>query len=182
MGAICDYRRGTAAGSFDRPARWDRSSDAGSGAVVNRQQREHWLSARGFQNVNAIVGAAEEQDRPTIQRCCALTLNESSGGYNVYGEEGSTPQLYGRAVTEQNYKGIYLPNIGEGLNGIGPVQLTSAGYQQDANRIGGVWNAFCNCQVGIRILHELIERYGVWAGAMHYNGSGPAAVRDGGGV
>jgi hypothetical protein len=144
---------------------------------MDRHQREHWLTDHGFHNVDAIVGAAEQQDRPTIQRCAALTLNESSGGYNVYGREGSTPSLYGQNVTEQNYRDVYVPHLDEGQNGIGPVQLTSSGYQADANRLGGVWNAFCNCQVGFRILHELIERYGVWAGAMHYNGEGPAAER-----
>jgi hypothetical protein len=144
---------------------------------VDRRQREEWLAAHGFRNVDAIVGAAEQGDRPTIQRCCALTLNESSGGYNVYGQEGSTRELYGKEVTKENYQDIYVPNLWQGQNGIGPTQLTSAGYQEDANRLGGVWNAFCNCQVGFRLLHELIERYGVWAGAMHYNGSGPAAER-----
>lgn len=144
---------------------------------MDRHEREHWLAEHGFSNVDAIVGAAEMQDRPTIQRCAALTLNESAGGLNIYGREGSTPELYGQVVTKENYEGIYLPNIGEGQNGIGPCQLTSAGYQQDADRLGGVWNAYCNCQVGFRLLHELIERYGVWAGAMHYNGSGPAAER-----
>jgi len=144
---------------------------------MDRKSREDWLNAHGFRNTDAIVGAAEQNDRPTIQRCAALTLNESSGGYSIYGHEGSTPELYGKEVTKENYEGIYLPNIGQGQNGIGPCQLTSSGYQQDANRLGGVWNAYCNCQVGFRLLHELIERYGVWAGFMHYNGSGPAAER-----
>lgn len=145
--------------------------------LMDRVEREHWLTEHAFHNVDAIVGAAEEGDRPTIQRCAALTLNESSGGFNVYGHEGASPELYGQGVTEENYKGIYIPNLWRGQNGIGPCQLTSAGYQHDANRLGGVWNAFCNCRVGFRLLHELIERYGVWAGAMHYNGSGPAAER-----
>ncbi len=141
----------------------------------DRKTREIWLKAHGFQNVTAIVVAAEQKDRPTIQRACALTLNESSGGYNVYGREGSTPALYGAEVTKANYKEYLAHVAAEGRNGVGPTQLTLAGYQADADKLGGCWNPLFNCEVGFRLLHELIEIHGVWGGAMRYNGSGPAA-------
>src|SRR5579872_1044915 len=109
---------------------------------MDRHQREHWLLAHGFHNVDAIVGAVEEQDRPTIQRACAMLLNETAGGANIYGSEGSTPELYEHAVTEQNYRDIYLPRRAhEGPNGVGPCQLTTPSEQDKADAIGGCWNA-----------------------------------------
>jgi hypothetical protein len=144
--------------------------------MLNRLKREHWLKEHGFHNVDAICGAEEQPNRPTIQRCCALLLNETSGGLNIYGHEGSTPTLWGRLVTEENYKYTYLRRrTVEGQNGVGPTQLTSEGYQQEADRIGGCWNPLHNMQVGFRILHELIQQHGVFGGFEHYNGSGPAA-------
>jgi hypothetical protein len=142
---------------------------------MNRKEREHWLTNHGFHNVDAVVGAAEREG-VLIVRAAALTLNESSGGLNIYGHEGSTPELYGQPVTEQNYKSIYLPRVAtEGRNGVGLTQLTSAGYQEEADRIGGCWNAYFNCIVGFKLLHELIEQHGVWGGYEHFNGAGPAA-------
>jgi hypothetical protein len=143
---------------------------------MDRHEREHWLSDRDFRNVDAICGAAEKQDRPTIQRCCALLLNESSGGYNIYGHEGPCPELWGQPVTEQNYQ-VYKAarNRGEGNNGVGPTQLTATGFQVEAENLGGCWNPLYNMDVGFHFLHELIERYGVWGGFRSYNGSGPAA-------
>jgi hypothetical protein len=143
---------------------------------MDRHEKEGWLLARGFVNVDAIVGAAEEGDRPTLARCCALLLNETAGGANIYGHEGPLPELWGQEVTEENYQRYKAARArGEGVNGVGPTQLTDAGLQIDAERLGGCWNAYHNCQVGFRLLHELIERYGVHDGARRYNGSGPAA-------
>jgi|ERR1700729_1640632 len=143
-----------------------------------RSQREAWLRSHGFQNVDAICGAAEKPDRPTIQRCGAMLLNESSGGYNLYGHEGPLPELWGQEVTEANYQ-LYKAarERGEGNNGVGPTQITSTGLQIQAQNLGGCWNPLYNMDVGFHFLHELIERYGVWGGARSYNGSGPAAER-----
>lgn len=143
---------------------------------MNRHEREHWLTAHGFHNVDAICGAAEKPDRPTIQRCCAMLLNETAGGLNIYGHEGPLPELRGREVTEANYQ-LYKAarNAGGGNNGVGPTQLTATGLQVQADHLGGCWNALYNMDVGFHFLHELIERYGVWGGFRSYNGSGPAA-------
>lgn len=139
---------------------------------MDRHAREQWLAERAFHNVDAIVGTAEQQDRPTIQRCCALTLNESDGGLNIYSQSEGPADLRGQVVTKENFEGVYLPwhNKTGGLTGIGLGQLTSFGYVQAAIRLGGPWNAYCTAQVAFRVLHELIERYGVFGGAAAYNG------------
>ena len=139
---------------------------------MNRHERERWLTDHAFLNVSAICGAAEKPNRPTIQRCCALLLNESSGGLNIYGHEGPCPELYGQPVTEDNYKNVYKParERGEGLNGVGPTQLTAKEDQVEAEQLGGCWNALYNMDVGFHILHENIERGGVWWGFAAYNG------------
>lgn len=143
---------------------------------MNRQQREHWLTEHGFHNVDAICGSVEKHSRPTIQRACALLLNESSGGLNVYGHEGPLPELWGQPVTEANYQ-LYKAarDRGEGNNGVGPTQITSTSYQVEAERLGGCWNPLYNMDVGFLVLHALILIHGVWGGFEHYNGSGPAA-------
>jgi hypothetical protein len=145
---------------------------------MDRHERERWLGEHGFHNIDAICGAAEKADRPTIQRCCAMLLNESSGGFNIYGHEGPLPELYGQEVTQANYQLYKAARArGEGVNGVGPTQITSAGLQIQAENLGGCWNPLYNMDVGFHFLHELIERYGAWGGFEHYNGSGPAAER-----
>jgi hypothetical protein len=139
---------------------------------MDRATRERWLIDHDFHNVDAIVGAAEQQDRPTIQRCCAMLMEESMGD-NIY-QEGA-PRLGGQQCTKENYEGIYVPDGMVNSVGIGPCQLTSSGVIAQANHLGGVWNAYCNCRVGFRFLHELIERFGVWGGFRSYNGGDQAA-------
>jgi hypothetical protein len=138
---------------------------------MSRHEREAFLRARGFQNVDATCGAAEKPNRPTIARCAALELNETSGGFHIYGHEGATRDLYGRPVTEANYHAIYLRlRDVEGLNGVGMTQLTAEEDQAEADALGGCWNKLYNCDVGFHILHENIERGGVWWGFAAYNG------------
>lgn len=138
---------------------------------MNRHEREQFFRFQGFQNVPAIVGALEKEN-VLPYRAGALVLNESSGGYNVYGREGATPELYGAAVTEENYKTLYVPRRAtEGLNGVGPTQITALTFQDEADALGGAWDAYYNCCVGFHNFHELVSSQGEpWAAFAAYNG------------
>lgn len=127
------------------------------------------------ENVAVAVEVSHEKDRPTLPRCLALLENESAGE-NIYGREGALPALWGTHVTEANYREYETARSrGEGNNGVGPCQLTSTGYQVEADNLGGCWVPKHNMQVGFSILHQLILRRGVWGGFESYNGSGPPA-------
>lgn len=145
----------------------------GETTKAQRARREAWLRDHSFQNVDAIVGAAEMPNRPSIQRCAAMIAKESYGR-NLY-QEGSI--LGGQEVTRANFQGTVSPwhyDTG-GTTGIGMCQLTYWGFVLLANSKGGVWNAYCNCQAGFETLHELIEEHGVWGGFERWNGEGWAA-------
>jgi hypothetical protein len=62
-----------------------------------------------------------------------------------------------------------------GAQGVGPVQLTYPGFQNQADELGGCWDWRCNVTVGFRVLAGLQRQYGVRDGFRRYNGSGPAA-------
>ncbi len=83
---------------------------------------------------------------------CALLMQESSGGNNVYGSDPTQMAGYG-AVTECNYA-VYLwqRERGYGHQGVGPCQLTSSVYQDAADDLGGCWDPVHNMTVGFGII------------------------------
>lgn len=56
------------------------------------------------------------------------------------------------------------------VQGVGPGQLTSEGFQEMAERRGGAWKADVNIQVSAEILKDLIRDLGMFNGYGAYNG------------
>lgn len=117
-----------------------------------------------------------------LELAAAATLlqKESGGGRNIYGHDNvDTGGFYtkGGPVTEENFT-LYRANRKRlGNQGVGPTQLTSPGFQDEADTLGGCWDWRCNTQTGFRILSSHITNFGVQDGFRRYNGSGPAAQR-----
>lgn len=116
----------------------------------------------------------------SLPLACSVLMQESGGGLNVFGHD---PTVYVGAGTVTRAKYLdYLrerdvPKYGARCQGVGPMQLTFAGYQDEADKLGGCWSPLANLRVGFRVLAENVRRDGLHDGVRAYNGSGPAAER-----
>lgn len=96
---------------------------------------------------------------------CAL-IEQESGFRNVFGHDQGQPFAGAGTVTEAKYKAYRRTG---GQQGVGPAQLTSHGYQNQADRLGGCWVPRHNIRVAFMTLDTLIGRYGVRRGLASYN-------------
>lgn len=120
-----------------------------------------------------------EARREGLRICDALALNSMEGGTNVFGHDASIFQGAGE-VTKAKYLEYRAERDRTGkMQGVGPVQLTWKGYQDEADKMGGCWHPTYNYRVGFHILHGNQSRLGRQEGAARYNGSGPAAEQYG---
>lgn len=108
---------------------------------------------------------------------CAILMRESSGGNNVFGHD---PTIFvgAGAVTKEKYAAYKAARVKAGnrlMQGVGPVQLTYFGYQDQADAQGGCWDPRFNCRIGFQALAGNIKAHGLRDGIRRYNGSGPAA-------
>lgn len=113
---------------------------------------------------------------------CAFLMEETGGGQMIYGHDedrkGRCPGWGWGAVTEENYAAFLRLRKLEGRsNGVGGLQLTSPGLQDEADRLGGCWKVRYNFAVGFHYVVGQIKGHpgNVRAGIASYNGSGPAA-------
>jgi hypothetical protein len=107
---------------------------------------------------------------------CALLLQESGGGANVFGHD---PTIFTGAgtVTKQKYLAYKAQRGHTKMQGVGPCQLTWWEFQDEADKRGGCWRPLVNMQVAFGHLAALVARSGLHDGVRAYNGSGPAASR-----
>ncbi len=133
------------------------------------------LAAHGIQRATEVVQLAREEG---LDLAAAATMleKESGGGDNVFGHDPvSTGGIYryGQPVTKDVYeryreareKGKIPPQ------GVGPTQLTSPGFQDQADAAGGCYDWAVNVKVGFGILAGEIRANGVRGGFRAYNGS-----------
>jgi hypothetical protein len=109
----------------------------------------------------------------------ALLGQESNGGHNVWGHDDTifiggydakNHKHWGSEVTKAAYI-EYKRQRGHSLmQGVGPMQLTWWGYQDEADRLGGCWIPRYNIKVGFRVLANLIKLHGERKGLAVYNG------------
>jgi transposase len=139
-----------------------------------------------------VIAAHQTPDHATIARfrarhevpvslVCAVAQIESSFT-NVFGHDdvrNPIKSIHGqpnRVVTEGLYKTyLHHRHLGEGCQGVGPMQLTSAGLQDRADQLGGCFKPGPNIRVGVELLAGNIRRLGLHAGVKAYNGSGDQA-------
>lgn len=130
----------------------------------------------------AEILAARTVAKLGLPLACAMLMEESGGGYMVYGHDvypgGIKAPGYGwGTVTKNNYAAFLALRHATGRsNGVGACQLTSPSLQDEADQAGGCWVPAHNMAVGFHYLHDLIKTHGtVLAGCIAYNGSGSAA-------
>ena len=106
---------------------------------------------------------------------CAVLMQETGGGINEFGHD---PTIFVGAgtVTKAKYLAYRAERDRTGkCQGVGPMQLTSKGYQDAADTDGGCWRPLVNIRQGFAVLAANIRRDGLHDGVRAYNGSGPAA-------
>ena len=112
---------------------------------------------------------------------CAILMNETAGGENVFGHDPTVAVGWG-TVTRAKYAAYVKLRTATGeLQGVGPCQLTSLSLQQEADAAGGCWQPEHNLAVGAHFLAGLLAEHGgsVQLAAEAYNGSGPLAEQYG---
>lgn len=115
---------------------------------------------------------------------CAFLVQETSGGHNVWGSDSTwmrgvdLDDVGLRTVTEDTYK-VYLVHRDRfGKQGVGPMQLTAASLQDEADAAGGCWKPYPNMLTAFDWLGELRATEGNWHdAARRYNGSEAYAVQ-----
>lgn len=133
---------------------------------------------RGARFVGIIFDTAHALDM-SVPLLLAVVQQET-GFENEYGHDhlpGQRPIWHGRQdkvlVTEANYKRYRKWRREHGdrfAQGVGPMQLTSPGYQDLADARGGCWKPEVNIRVGAEILKGHIEALGLRPGIGAYNG------------
>lgn len=133
------------------------------------------LTAWGIQRAVEVVGVAAEAGLPV--HIAAALLEQESGGANTWGHDRvPNPGVYvsGAEVTEAAYRAYRhaLSMRTAGQQGVGPAQLTSVGYQDQADALGGCWVPSNNLQIGFRLLAGYIRQWGLADAFRAYNGGG----------
>jgi cell wall-associated NlpC family hydrolase len=133
------------------------------------------MRANGIVDPDATLMESRRAGLP-LAIACATLEQESGGGHNVFGNDNVRNPVKRGPVTKKRYLEYKRHRmLGEGANGVGPMQLTWPGYQDRADGLGGCWVPETNMRVGFSILRANIRSSGLRDGVRKYNGSGPAA-------
>ena len=109
------------------------------------------ISGAGVENAAAIVVASNDTGLP-LGVAMGMIMKET-GGANIYGHDaGGACSGWGQ-VTEDNFRGSFLPVVlaGGTSNGVGPTQITYPGYFRQ-NPGYPWWDPYANCVVGFNLL------------------------------
>jgi len=131
-----------------------------------------------FDNSAEIQRAIEDNPDVPVALICAVIRKEGSGR-NVYGNDSggvfSTPGAPDKDVTHDNFHNEFLPRVlaGEVSNGVGPMQITFAGYRDKVTgkRDGGFFKeaadlgldlskVYDNVKFGIRKIRQYLKDAG----------------------
>lgn len=135
---------------------------------MNRLRQIRTARANGILRASSVFCAADDTGIPPYV-LCAFLMQESGGGTNVYGHDvdtdGTPRPFWGHGqVTEANYAAYLVerdlgvreagrfPELGRRMQGVGPMQLTWWGFQDQADAAGGCWDPAVNTRTGAAIL------------------------------
>lgn len=111
-----------------------------------------------------------EQIMPSL----ALAWIELESGFrNIFGCDGGSIFCHQAVTRERVLKLVQHVKAGGTSNGVGPGQLTTLAFIEEANRDGGAWIPAVNIATSQRILGGLIRSYGVRGGLAAYNAGNP---------
>lgn len=115
----------------------------------------------GINNPYMAYRAAKDAGLP-FSVMCAVLEKESAGGDNVFGHD---PTIFSGAgkVTKAKYLAYKKQRqAGNGMQGVGPMQLTWWEFQDRADERGGCWKPYINMVVGAEILKSYWDQYANW--------------------
>lgn len=131
---------------------------------IIRKMRKHGI-------VNPVIAFQEaRRAHCPIPVLCAVLMQETGGGRNIFGHD---PTIFVGAgtVTKKKYLAYKARRKKGGFQGVGPMQLTYGGYQDEADSLGGCWKVRFNIRVGAGHLARKIKGSGIWYALRDYNGS-----------
>ncbi len=147
---------------------------------THRDDRIAALIRRHGGHFEAEIIAASRATKVPVALLCAIVETET-GFQNVFGSDNVRNPIKSRGrpflkVTKPLYD-EYLRNRKKGLGqqGVGPMQLTTASYQDRADKLGGCWKPGPNIMVGAQVLVEKTRAVGggLRDGVKAYNFWGP---------
>lgn len=113
---------------------------------------------------------------------CAFLMQETGGGRNVWGHDPTW--MIGYPVMTAEVYAVYKEHRGRfGNQGVGPMQLTSPGLQDQADKLGGCWVVENNLSVAFHLIAAYADSAPAsdktkwWYAAQRYNGSSDYADR-----
>lgn len=118
------------------------------------------------------VRIAMESDRQDVPVSVILAICEQESEFtNVFGHDrkangkpsGIPARWMGTEVTKTKYRWYKLGRRLRGSQGVGPMQLTFPGYQDEADRDGGCHKTDVNIATAVGILRKLFDGCGSWA-------------------
>ena len=117
-----------------------------------------------FDNSAEIQRAIEDNPDVPAALICAVIRKETSGR-NVYGNDSggvfSTPGAPDKDVTHDNFHNEFLPRVlaGEVSNGVGPMQITFAGYRDKVTgkRDGGFFKEAANLGLDLSKVYDNVK-------------------------
>jgi soluble lytic murein transglycosylase-like protein len=134
------------------------------------------IKRHGLPNALRTVLEARRAGISTSLLCAFLT--QESGGRNVFGHDAVRNPVKGGNVTKARYLAYKrYRDMGWGMQGVGPGQLTWVGFQEQADKLGGCWKPKHNIRVAAQIIASLLRAHpgNEHAAIARYNGTGPAA-------
>jgi hypothetical protein len=153
----------------------ERAHEPHKAAKARRSPLAAAIHEAGGRYGELVVQEAKRAGLP-VSLVCAV-LEQETHFRNVFGHDKvrnpiKSPPKGLLEVTEERYK-EYLEHRrrGEGAQGVGPMQLTSPGLQDRADKLGGCWKPAANIRVGCEYLAERIKARGLHAGVQAYNGA-----------
>ena len=144
--------------------------------TVRDLQLARRIRAHGGQNSLRVILEARRAGIPISLLCAFLT--QESGFANVFGHDGVRNPVKGGKVTKARYLAYkHYRDLGYGMQGVGPGQLTWKGFQDQADKLGGCWVPRHNIRVSAQIIASLLRAHpgNEHAAIARYNGTGAAA-------
>jgi hypothetical protein len=159
----------------DREDRPDRGDRPGPGKGERERRIAEVIRRHGGRYAEHIIPASARHGVP-VSLICAV-IEQESNFTNVFGHDAvsnpiKSPPGSNRPVTEKLYKEYRrFRDMGQGAQGVGPMQLTSKFLQDAADKQGGCWRVGPNIRVGVAFLASCIKAAGsVRGGLVRYNG------------
>ncbi len=136
------------------------------------------LRRHGVRNALRIVIECRHRHEGLVPVSLGVAVQEQeSGGRNIFGADENGPFTHQPVTRARVMQLVAHVRAGGVSNGVGPMQLTSLEFIEEANRDGGAWRPAVNIATGLHILARHIRRHGVRDGLAVYNAGNPQSSR-----